>query len=372
MRILHTVQRYFPQTGGSEEVVRQLSEHLVRCGHEVTVATGACPQRRAHTIAGVRIAEFELRGNAVDGIRGDADRFQRFVRAGDFDIVMNYAAQIWSTDLCFPLIGALRAKTVLVPCGYSALDNPRFGTYFERLPDILRRYDAVVHLSPNYRDAHFAAAHGLTNGRVIPNGADPAEFAPSLRGRFRRAHGIGERPLLLHVSNHSLLKNHAFFWAAAARLGGLGVQPVLVASAYSGFPKKWLSECYPACRLHGLAGHGLVLEDLPRPQVAEAFVDADAFVFGSRLECSPLVLFEAFASRTLFVSTACGNVADHADVAVIVRDAREAAAVVRDFLRDRGAYAERLERGYERVRRGLNWHHIARQYLDLYTELLAN
>lgn len=369
MRILHTVQRYHPDSGGSEEVVRQISERLAAWGHEVTVATGASAQPRPAFIGGVRVESFDIAGNRVDGTRGDTQRFASFVRSADVDVIMNYAAQIWSTDLVFPLLGDLRARTVLVPCGYSQLRNPRFARYFEDLPGILRAYDAVVYLSPSYIDATFGASHGLTNGQVIPNGADPGEFTREVRGRFRTAHGIGVRPLILNVSNHSTLKNHRFFWNCAGLVADLAVQPVLVASAYHTGPKKWLRECYGECRWRGFSGAGLVLEDLPRPQVADVYADADVFVFGSRVECSPLVMFESFASRTLFITTNCGNVSDFGEIACIVEDERAAAAVVRDYVAHADQYAARVERGFEAVRTRLNWDQIAREYLALYTEL---
>ncbi|MBI5471065.1 MAG: alpha-L-glycero-D-manno-heptose alpha-1,3-glucosyltransferase, partial [Ignavibacteriae bacterium] len=52
MKILHTVQRYAPDTGGSEEVVKQLSEYLVSFGHEVTVATGKSARRNFSVLNG--------------------------------------------------------------------------------------------------------------------------------------------------------------------------------------------------------------------------------------------------------------------------------------------------------------------------------
>ncbi|MFH1005826.1 MAG: hypothetical protein V1781_10125 [Bacteroidota bacterium] len=40
MKILHTVESYYPSVGGMQEVVKQISEQLVKMGHSVTVATG--------------------------------------------------------------------------------------------------------------------------------------------------------------------------------------------------------------------------------------------------------------------------------------------------------------------------------------------
>jgi len=370
VRILHTVQRYAPDSGGSEEVVRQLSEYLVSFGHEVTVATSRSARRGSRQINGVRIEEFNCAGNSVDGIRGEVKAYQNFILQADVDIMMNYAAQIWSSDLVFDLLPSLRKKKVLLPCGYSQLHNPAYREYFDRMPDILRLYDKVIYLSDNYIDKDFADRHGLTNHAVIPNGADKREFTNVPNGAFRNKFQLDGRPILLNVSNHSLLKNHSFFWNCLRMLDRKTFAPVLIASAYRSGPSKWLTQCYAACRWDAIRLEALILENLPRSEVVKAFVDADIFIFGSKIECSPLVMFEAFAGKTLFITTDCGNVKDYSDIVCIVRNEHEAVEIVKDFYYHPEAYTQRLERGYANFLQKLNWEYIARQYEQLYAGLL--
>ena len=47
--------------------------------------------------------------------------------------------------------------------------------------------------------------------------------------------------------------------------------------------------------------------DLPRPELVQAFKNADLFVFASNIEYSPLVLFETTAAGTPFLSVPVGN-----------------------------------------------------------------
>ncbi|MBT8593994.1 glycosyltransferase family 4 protein [Polynucleobacter paneuropaeus] len=51
----------------------------------------------------------------------------------------------------------------------------------------------------------------------------------------------------------------------------------------------------------------VLLLDLPRTELIEAYQEADLFVFASIIEYSPLVLFEAAASGTPFLSVPVGN-----------------------------------------------------------------
>src|SRR5258708_38266483 len=50
--------------------------------------------------------------------------------------------------------------------------------------------------------------------------------------------------------------------------------------------------------------------DLRRPDVIRAFLESDLFVFASKVEYSPLVLFEAAAAGTPFLTVPAGNAAE--------------------------------------------------------------
>ena len=116
MKILFTVDFYEPHKGGAEEVVRQLAERLVKNGGAVTVATTFLPARAAKSINGVNIAEFKISGNLAKGIVADKkeiERYQKFLQSG-FDAVINYAAQIWTTDLAFGVLNNIKASRALV------------------------------------------------------------------------------------------------------------------------------------------------------------------------------------------------------------------------------------------------------------------
>ncbi|TAK50686.1 MAG: glycosyltransferase [Bacteroidetes bacterium] len=370
MKILHTVHRYHPFTGGSEEVVRQLSERLVRFGHEVTVATTAAPGRDSKLINGVKIEEFHCSGDMVEGIKGEADRYRSFLRNGEFDIIMNYGAQIWCSDLMFDLLPELKAKKICIPLGFYRLPDARYAGYFKTMPEVLRKYDAVVYLSSLSPDKEFAARHEITNGIIIPNGTEVTDFEQAPKGEFRRKHNLENAFIVLNVSNHSGVKNHSLFWKCVNQLKGEDITFVLIGNALTSSMKKWLKECYTLCRMKGLYFNALVLEHTPRHEVIQAFVDADVFLFTSVFECSPLVMFEAFASKTLFVSTDCGNVKDFLDCVCIVKDEQEAKRMITDYKNHPATYAGKIARGFEFVSQKLNWETIARQYEELYSSLL--
>ncbi len=209
MRILHTVEFYPPSIGGMQEVVRQLSERLVLRGHDVTVATTRIPERTASSQNGVKIREFEISGNRVNGLKGEVERYEDFLLSSDFDIITNFAAQQWATDVMLPVLDRINAKKVFVPTGFSRLYFQEYGEYFASMKSWLKKYDANVFLSDSYRDIEFARECDATNIVVIPNGAGEDEFLRRYDIGIRRLLGIPEKEFfILHVGSHTGEKGH--------------------------------------------------------------------------------------------------------------------------------------------------------------------
>jgi glycosyltransferase involved in cell wall biosynthesis len=386
MRILHTVEFYTPSVGGAQEVVRQISERLAARGHEVTVATTRLAERRDRCPGGVRIEEFDISGNAVLGCRGETGRYQQFLLDSRFDVMLNYAAQQWTTDLALPVLERLAARKVLAPCGFSGLLSRDYEGYFAELPSVLRRYDHLVFHGAAYRDAEFAKRHGLLRSTVIPNGAAEEEFgAPD--PRFRARHGIPEGvPLILTVGSHTGAKGHGLVMRALqkARIGRSVL--AIIGNVFGG--RGCVRSCRWRARWTRLASLGrtrVLLLDPPRREVVAAYHAADLFAFGSNVECSPIVLFEAMASRTPFVTAAVGNAeeiarwsgggvvlptAQRADGSAVA-DATAMARALEDLVA-RPEERERLgEAGHRAWRERFTWDRIAGSYEALYRSLVG-
>jgi len=393
LRILHTVEFYAPSVGGAQEVVKQVSERLAARGHDVTVATTRLAHRDFQTLNGVRIEEFAVSGNAVRGMTGEVDRYRSFVREGGFDIVMSYATQQWATDALLPIAGELDAATVLAPCGFSALHDPAYTGFFAALPEQMARWDRLVFHSSTYQDVAFAREHGLPNIQVISNGADEREFGGDAderarrRARFRAAHGIADdEPLLLTVGSHTGGKGHALVLDVLGRLDVPRATLALVGNTALG------RGCLPGCRRRATFARvrsggrrRALLLDPPRDGVVDAYFAADLFVFGSWVECSPLVLFEAAAAGLPFVTVPVGNSAEIAEWtgAGVVVDAprrnglvrgraRDLAPVVAELLRDPERRRELGERGRAAWSADYSWARVVDRYEALYRELRAS
>jgi glycosyltransferase involved in cell wall biosynthesis len=382
VKILHAVEFYEPSVGGAQEVVRQVSRRLAARGHDVTVATTRLAERKTCEIEGVEIAEFAVSGNAVRGIQGEQERYQDFLLGGDFDLVMSYAAQQWTTDLLLPLVERLPYASVLAPCGFSGLHQPAYAGYFRSLPERLSRFDALVLHSDSYQDARFVREAGLRYD-LIPNGAGADEFAQAQAG-FRARYDIPDgAALLLTVGGHTGRKGHALLIDAFRRARLEEAVLVVIGNTPTGHG------CLSSCRVRSAWANLLardkhvLLLDPPRDEVVAAYQAADLFVFASQIECSPLVLFEAMAARTPFLTLDVGNAAEIASwsggglVLAGRRDERgyttiAAATLARrieELLADRRRLAELGAAGHSAWKERFSWEKIVRQYEQLYARV---
>ncbi len=266
------------------------------------------------------------------------------------------AAQQWTFDALWPVLSEIKCGKVFVPCGFSGLYEPLYRGYFRDLPAILRQFDHLIFYASDYRDVNFAKEHGISNFSIIPNGASEVEFSADPDPLFRERHGIGSDELLfLTVGSLSRMKGH-FEVAEAFLAADLDGRPAtliingndpsrvqLVRELYCAngfkylvkrilkalgrrlqFKGKGVRDQLKGVRdqLKGVrnqlkefvdktrsqkANKRVIVIDLPRLELVQAFMNADLFVFASHVEYSPLVLFESAAAGTPFLSVPVGN-----------------------------------------------------------------
>ena len=389
MKILHTVESYHPSVGGMQEVVRQLSEQLVGLGHDVTVATSRHERRTESVLNGVKIIEFAISGSAVTGIAGESGQYQDFLVSSRFDVVTSFAAQQWATDLALPLLNRIAGVKIFVPTGFSGLFDERCRDYYSAMPTWLAEYDMNVFLSDHYRDIDFARQHEVEKICIIPNGAAYHEFAPSVSGETRPAHGIpSDHFLVLHVGSHTGVKGHAdvirIFHESKLKKATL----LMIGNACD-------CGCANICAIKArlfnllpqnvLGGKRLLVKELDRRQTVAAYHDADLFLFPSNIECSPLVLFECMASRTPFLTTDVGNASEiiqwsaagallpttHDRFGYARADIKASVAMFDDLCRDEDRRVNMQQDGFRAWSERFTWERISADYETLYQRLLG-
>ncbi|MDC0253285.1 glycosyltransferase family 4 protein [Bacteriovoracales bacterium] len=382
MKILCAVQFYHPAVGGMEEVVNQLSENWVGQGHEVTVLTSFHPNRLEQSLNGVKIQSFKIKGNFVVGLSGEVEKCKSFLLNNNFDVVVCFAAQQWAVDIFLQdgFIKKLNSVKIFVPTGFSGLYNPIYKEYFGRMEEWFHNFNHSVFLSYNYRDIEFAKKAGVKNYSVIPNGASNIEF-----NKERHSYSIGSKFKILHVGNHTGQKGHKEL-IQIYKLAKINNSELIIIGS-----KNWKGRCYFSCRLKaGLINlyfrirrenKSIKLKTLDRKETIKTFYDANLFLFPSNIECSPIVLFEAMASKTPFLASSAGNAEEIAEwsksgeILDSIKDkygntkvdVQKSAERLSRLSNDKKSLNDMAVRGYEAWKEQFTWGQLAQQYTSLFS-----
>jgi len=386
LNIAHCVESYAPALGGMPEVVKQLSERMVRMGHRVTVFTSAHPQRITGPINGLSVRAFPIKGNMVDGITGDVEAYMQAVQKGGYDVVTCFAAQQWSTDALLPHLHTIRAKKVFVPTGFSALHDPRWADYYSKMPAWLAAMDLNVFLSHSYQDIALAKANGLSNHIVIPNGAAAEEFDAPPTHDFRATHGIGaDQPMILHIGSYTGIKGHREAIRMFLRADTGNAVLVLIGNGVRTL-ERYFQTHYSYLHLKLMArlkGKRILFVETDRSRTVDALRQADIFLFPSNVECSPIVLFEAMAAGVPFLSSRAGNAeeivewsgggwtipSDPSTDRLEHPNVNAGAKMLGSLLADKDERKAAGKAGQEAWRERFTWQHIAEQYVAAYIQL---
>ena len=391
MKILHTVESYLPAINGMVKVVQELSERLAQKGHQLTVATSYHPYRNNLIINQVKINQFRIKGKAVTGYQAEKkelQRYQDFLLQSDFDIITNFAAQQWATDLALPILSRIKAKKVFVPTGFSGLYLPVYKTYFKKMPCWMKKYDMNVFLSNNYRDINFARENGVKKRVLIPNGASAEEFLSAQRIDMRKQLGIPSGHfLILLIGAHTGAKGHReaidIFRKATITNATLLIvaNPSWNRCARHCFLTKYIFNVLPKRRVDKKQ---LIITSLSRQETINAYKIADLFLFPSNIECSPLVLFEAMASKTPFLVTDVGNSKEIIDWSKSGKllptmiglqgfshaQINQSAKVLENIYNNKYQREIMAESGYKAWQKQFTWEKITKRYEKLYQSLL--
>lgn len=332
MRILLCCEHFHPSVGGVQKMMYEIGLRFVRKGHEVFVATSWRADRTENSIDSIKIIPFRISGNAASGITGEVDKYQTFLKNGQFDFLLVMAAQQWTLDAMLPILDDIPYKKLHIPCGYSGFYLKKYKPYYARMDSYLRKFDHLIYNSTNYRDIDFARSKGITQINIIPAGASEFEFMHSNIEVDREELGIGRDDFLyLSVGAPAFNKGHKEILQSYLMLNVPFNSTLVLNGNYDQIreitlqnllcsPKETLKEI--AKRILGTSPYNIkklatsnknpakkiLFLNLEREKLIPLFFDADLFLFASHVEYSPLVIFECLAAGLPFLSTKVGNV----------------------------------------------------------------
>lgn len=376
MRILHTAATYAPSLDGVAEVVHNISERLVRRGHEVHVATIALDSWSSYVqLCGVHVHRFAVKGNLATGMEGEVEKYRRFVRLGDWDLVVNHCLQTWATDALLQDLKSHHWASILVTHGLSGLDNPIFLKYYCEIAQHLKSYLGWITITNSGEERIFARRNGISRPRVITNGVNLEEWSAAPLG-LRRTWKIGNRPWIVNVSNHNPLKGHRTLFRLAKSLKPSEVNITLIGGTHP--MAKWglgnfgaRGGCFYECSVRARSSSSVDLKtNIPRKEVVSAIQEADLVVSTSSWEANSITLLESMAAGTPWISFDVGSASENIG-GVVATDLDKMADAIANLLRNPERRRRLAAMGRARAAAKHDWEFVTDQYERIYERICA-
>jgi glycosyltransferase involved in cell wall biosynthesis len=314
LKIAQICPRYFPDIGGVETHVKEISERLVKTGHDVEVITTDPTGRlnKREMINGVKVIRF--RSFAPGNAYYLAPQIYFYLKKHNFDVI--HAHSYHALPALFAALGKSETKFVFTPhyhrSGHTAFRNLLHKPYRLLGKMIFSRADSVICVSEYEKrlvEADFRVAGKTVK---IPNGIDLKEFEhlrtrqkdegverengkEKVRGEKTGKEKVGEEKaekekILLYVGRLEEYKGVQYIIQSLPDLRGFRLR-VVGKGPYE-------TELHGMAKSLGVEGRVEWLKDLSRKELLECYADADIFLMLSSHEAYGITVAEALAAGT--------------------------------------------------------------------------
>ena len=293
MKIVICCNHSYPHIGGSEKIIQQIAESMIKFGHECTILSFNVKEKIC--INGVNICPCPI----------TPECFFEYVKNKDINCLFVYSDCFLHWPVIVDKAEKIPARKVIALVGMNKMLSNK--SLFKKFRSKSSLFKIITH-SDTYQD-YVKCTEGGLDVNVVHNGIDLTEIESVKDINFRSKYGIKKKHMILCVSNffpdkgqkdlvkmlNILAKDRNDFTA------------VFVSSAINYFPGKVL-----ASELKGILKtsdfDSVFLTDIGRDNTLSAFKEADIFVFPSKKEVAPIVVLESMAFSLPWVSLAVGNI----------------------------------------------------------------
>lgn len=319
MKIVITVNTYYPLKDGVQSVTGYHAENLVKKGHQVTVITPKNGNVEEEVHNGVKILRVNIRTKHAM-YYGDKKEYQELVirECKDADAMVNVCTQNPMTDLLFPIFHEIKCKKVLymhgmhdlkwrgnvstsiVDIGHKIWNNWRWGIYYRTSGQYFKQYDKIIQLHRfDLAYIFFEKRYGIKSV-VIENAAENQFF--ELKNKVK------EKKYAICVANYMSRKNQEFVLKAfykAENLGNFGL--VFIGSDNNSYYDRLISLNKKLISMYG-ERDVQILYGISRNETIEYIKNASIYMLGSKWEAFPISIVESMAAEIPFISTDVGCV----------------------------------------------------------------
>jgi glycosyltransferase involved in cell wall biosynthesis len=308
MKILLCSEFFYPKIGGVEIHNQIIANYFIKKNHHVEIATTFIKSNKIKVRTNPYIINhFNISGNFTKGYSGETSNYQNFLIKNNFDIIFFNAAQQWTFDLALPIITLIKAKKIFFPCGFSRINNIFYYPYFFLLKKKLRYFDKIICVNDNLNDYKFIKKYYKKKIFLINNGG--IYYKRNLnKKKFKKKYNISNNEkIIINISNFKFYKGQDKAIEIFKRLKNKNLVLILVGNnnntlflLYLFLMKFFLNFFYNKKIIIILNQNYIYTQKILKI--------SDIFLFTSRLEYDPLVIYEAVINKKKIISYNVGNV----------------------------------------------------------------
>lgn len=324
MKIIFTVNTYYPLRDGVQFVTQYQAEGLAKRGHDVTVVTVKYPgTKKEEIVNGVRVIRFPIETKHSFYIGKTSDYRKLILRLTEnCDVLINMCMENASTELLFPILDKINCKKILYVHGmynfswkvsnvdsYSSKKQKVRAVLFKMWNNLrwfydynfngkyIKLYDNIIQLHKLDRATlYFKKKYGLS-ANIIPNAVEDSFFDKADESR--------EQNYAICVSNYLPGKNQAFILKAFYQSKAKDLGLILVGSNKNNYYNYLLRLKSNLEKKYGKKNVELMY-NIPRKKVINLVKNSSMFLMSSNSEVFPISICEAISSKKPFVSTDVG------------------------------------------------------------------
>jgi len=301
-KVLLCSEFYDPNIGGVESHNKILFNYFKKKKIKVYIATSYNSKRANKS----NIFEFKIKGNFVRGYSGETTKYQNFLLKKNFDIVFFNAAQQWSFDLALPIIEKINSKKILFPCGFSRLKSILYFPYFKVIQNKITYFDKIICSYKTGQDYKFIKKFYKKKIYLINNGSDRPLKIYNHKKIINKLNISPKSHIFLNISNIKFNKGQGRVINLFKKIPIENSVLFLMGQNYSNIYYIYIKLSIFLFNILNNNKKIFLLHSNEKIK-KQLYYISKFFLFGSRIEYDPLVMYEAIVSNVKFISYNVGS-----------------------------------------------------------------
>lgn len=317
MKILVTVNTYYPKMDGVQAVTDYLTTGLAQKGHQITVVTTMSPGSPVEEIyKGIKI----IRVNVYTKYalyHGDKKAYRNLIirLSKENDVMINVCTQQALTDLLLPILDQIPCKKVLHIHGindfkwrksdfmdwkhfaYKVWKNFQWWKLYQFNGEAIKKYDAVLQLH-RFDSGYifFKKKYGIKS-YILENACDK---------QFGELNNVQKEKYCVSVANYCIRKNQAFLLRAYYQANlPEDWKLVLIGSEKNAYYNELIQLSHELEKIYGYRNIEFKT-NISRKETIELVKHASIYLLGSTWEAFSISIIESMAAAVPFISTNTG------------------------------------------------------------------